>query len=92
MRVAKEHIDMISTVTTSTITTVTTVALVVSVELVAIIALLIFLIQKEVFSFTRSEQAKSVGVFLGKVLNVAIVPLLVSFAFIVVVKVMEVLR
>ena len=83
---------MISTVTTSTVTTVTTIALFVSVELVAIIALLLFLIQKEIFSFTKNERAKTVGVYLSRALNVAIVPLLVSFVFIVLIKVMEVLQ
>lgn len=83
---------MISTVTATTITTITTIALAASLELVAILALLVFLIQKEVFAFTTSPRAKAVGTFLSKALNIAIVPLLVSFAFIVIIKVMEVLQ
>ena len=82
---------MISTVTT-TVTTITTIALAASIQLVAIIALLVFLIQKEMFSFTSTPRAKAVGTFLSKVLNIAIVPLLVSFVFIVIVKVAEVLQ
>jgi hypothetical protein len=82
---------MISTVTT-TVTTITTIALAASIQLVAIIALLLFLIQKEMFSFTSTPRAKAVGAILSKVLNIAIVPLLVSFIFIVIVKVAEVLQ
>ncbi|KAA3665515.1 MAG: hypothetical protein DWQ04_00240 [Chloroflexi bacterium] len=83
---------MISTVTTTTITTISTYALAASLQLVAILALLVFLIQKEVFSFTSGPRAKSLGTVLSKVLNIAIVPLLVSFIFIVIVKVAEVLQ
>lgn len=83
---------MISTVTTTTITSITTLALTTSIELVAILALLLFLIQKEVFSFTSTPKAKAVGAILNKVLNIAIVPLLVSFVFIVIVKVLEVIQ
>ena len=83
---------MISTVTATTVTTITAVTLAASLELVAILALLVFLIQKEVFSFTSTPRAKEVGVFLSKALNVAIVPLFISFGFIVIIKVLEVLQ
>ena len=78
---------MISTVTTSTVTTVSTVALSASLGLIAILALLIFLIQKEILSASTSRHAQT----LSKVLNIAIYPLLASFAFIAFVKVTEVL-
>ncbi len=79
---------MISTVTTTTVTTVTTVALAASLGLIAIVVLLALLIQKEVLSSSTSARAQA----LSRALNVAIVPLLMGFAFIAVVKVMEVLR
>ena len=79
---------MISTVTTATVTTITSVALAASLTLLAIVALLIFLIQKEILSASTSERAQA----LSRVLNVAIIPLLVSFGFIAVVKIAEVLN
>ncbi len=83
---------MISTVTTTTITTITAIALTTSLELVAILALLVFLIQKEILSSTSTPRAKMIGAFFSKALNVAIVPLLLSFGFIVIIKVLEVLQ
>ncbi|HSM55868.1 MAG TPA: hypothetical protein VK879_06910 [Candidatus Sulfomarinibacteraceae bacterium] len=79
---------MISTVTTTTVTTVTTVTLGASLALLAILALLVFLIQKEILSEAEGQRAQA----LSRALNLAIVPLLVSFAFIAVVKVAEVLN
>ncbi len=79
---------MISTVTTSTVTTVTTVALSASLALLAVVALLIFLIQKEIISTSNTERTQA----LSRALNVAIFPLLLSFAFIAFVKVAEVLN
>ena len=78
---------MISTVTTSTVTTVTTVALSASLALLVVIGLLVFLIQKEILSASSSGRAK----ILSRVFNVAVVPLLLSFVFIVVMKVAQVL-
>lgn len=79
---------MISTVTTTTVTTVTTVALSASLTLLAVVALLAFLIQKEILSATEGRRAQA----LSRTLNVAIVPLLVSFVFIAVIKVAQVLN
>lgn len=79
---------MISTVTTTTVSTVTTVALAASLALLAILALLIFLIQKEILSAAKGSRAQA----LSRVLNIAIIPLLMSFIFIAVVKISEVLR
>jgi hypothetical protein len=79
---------MISTVTTSTVTTVTSVALAGSITLMVVLALLAFLIHKEILSVASDARGKA----LNKVLNVAVVPLVISFVFIAVVKVAEVLR
>jgi hypothetical protein len=79
---------MISTVTTSTVTTVTSVALAASLGLVAVLVLLMLLVQKEAVTAVAGPRAKA----FGRVLNTAIVPLLMAFAFIAVVKIGEVLR
>ena len=79
---------MISTVTTTTVSTVTSVALAASLGLIAIVVLLALLIQKEVLTASTSPRARA----LSRVLNTAIVPLLMGFGFIAVVKVLEVLR
>jgi hypothetical protein len=79
---------MISTVTTTTVTTVTTVALAATLSLLAVVALLIFLVQKEILSVASDERAQA----LNRVLNIAIIPLLLSFVFIAAVKVVQVLN
>lgn len=79
---------MISTVTTTTVSTVTTVALSGALALVAVVALLLFLIQKEILSASENARAQA----LSRALNIAIYPLLLSFVFIAVVKVAEVLN
>ncbi|MFN2252846.1 MAG: hypothetical protein ACK2U6_01300 [Candidatus Promineifilaceae bacterium] len=78
---------MLSTVTTSTITTVATAAFAASLTLVAVLGLLILLIQKEAVSTSEGKFSRG----LSRALNVAIVPLLLSFFFIAAVKIMEVL-
>lgn len=78
---------MISTVTTSTVTTVATATFAASLTLVAVLGLLVLLIQKEAVSASDGNVPHG----LSRALNVAIVPLLLSFFFIVVVKVIEVL-
>jgi hypothetical protein len=50
--------------------------------------LLALLIQKEVFAGSSSPRAQA----LSRVLNMAVVPLLLGFGFVAVVKVLEVLR
>jgi hypothetical protein len=81
---------MISTVTTTTVSmiTSTTVALAASLGLIGILTLLSLLIQKELVTAVDSPRARA----FGRVLNVAIVPLLMAFALVVVVRVAEVLR
>ena len=78
---------MISTVTTTTVTTIVSIASGSALAVVGILLLLAFLVQKELASSSESRFA----VALSRVANVAIVPLLVAFAFIVAVKVVEVL-
>ncbi len=78
---------MISTVTTTTVTTVSSVALAASLTLVVVLLLLGLLIQKEIVGSLEAVWAQR----LSKVLNVVLVPALLSFAFVFVVKMMEVL-
>lgn len=79
---------MISTVTTTTVTTVTSIALVASLALLAVVVLLVLLIQKEIVAVSDNPRLHA----WGRVLNMAVVPLLLSFFFIAVVTVAEVLR
>lgn len=74
---------MISTVTTATVSTVTTATatsgvLGVSFSFIAVMALGMLLMQKEIISGNRQEWAQRVS----RVLNVAIVPLLIAFVMI----------
>ena len=74
---------MISTVTTTTVTTILSIASAGSLAVVGILLLLVFLIQKELASASDSRFA----LVLSRVSNVAIVPLLMAFAFVVAVNV-----
>jgi hypothetical protein len=78
---------MISTVTTTTVTTIASVASAGSLAVVGILMLLALLIQKELASASESRFARA----LSRVVNVAIVPLLLGFVYIVAVKVIEAL-
>jgi len=66
---------MISTVTIATISTVTTVAIAGSLSLIGVLLLFALVVQKEVVTSSESSRLKA----LGKILNVAIIPLLVGF-------------
>ncbi|NLX09219.1 MAG: hypothetical protein GXY36_06150 [Chloroflexi bacterium] len=77
---------MISTVTTATVTTVTTVALATTLSAIAMVTLLALLLQKEIVTFSDSDRAQA----LNRRLNVAIVPLLMVFVMLVLVKVIQV--
>ncbi|MBW7959228.1 MAG: hypothetical protein LC131_01860 [Anaerolineae bacterium] len=79
---------MISTVTTTTVTTVTSIAVTASLTLLAVAVLIILLIQKEIISVSDNQKLHA----WGRVINIALVPLLLSFAFIAVVSVMGVLK
>lgn len=77
---------MISTVTATTISTVTTVALAASFGLIIVITLLSLLIQKELVTTADSARTQA----LNRVLNVAIVPLLMAFLMLAVVRIVTV--
>ena len=78
---------MISTVTTTTVTTITSIATAGSLAVVGVLMLLALLAQKELASASDSRYART----LSRIVNVAIVPLLLGFAYIVAVKVIEAL-
>jgi hypothetical protein len=86
------ELPVISTVTTTTVSTVstvtTTVTFAASFALVSVVTLFALLLQKEVVSSTDSPRLQA----LGRTLNVAIVPLLLTFAAILVASIAEVLR
>jgi hypothetical protein len=79
---------MISTVTTTTVTTVAAFATGGALAVVGVLLLLTLLVQKELSSASESRFALA----LNRVLNVAIVPLLLAFVFIVGVKIFQVLQ
>ena len=86
---------MISTVTSTTVSTitssastVTTGALAASLALVSVIILFVLLVQKELVTAADTPRFRA----LGRTLDVAIVPLLMAFAMIVVTRVAEGLR
>jgi hypothetical protein len=79
---------MISTVTTTTVTTVTSIALTASLALIAIVVLMMLLIQKEIISVSDNQKLQA----WGRIINIAIVPLLLSFGFIAAVTIFEVLQ
>ena len=79
---------MVSTVTTSTITTVTTmIGFGVVVGLVAVIALIGFLCAKELAASSENGRRR----LLARSLDIGIVPLIIAFTMIVVMKVVEIL-
>ena len=81
---------MIITITTSTVTTVTTIAamgLAAAISVPAVAALIVFLTTKELASASLSSSSQLTARFL----NVSIVPMIMSFAVIVAVKIAEVL-
>ncbi|MEM2293785.1 MAG: hypothetical protein QXX41_10970 [Nitrososphaerota archaeon] len=78
---------MISSVTTTTVTTVATLAVGAALGAFTSALLILFLATKEVVTVDSRRQL----VFLGKALDVGILPLLMSFILIVVLKVVEIL-
>ncbi|MBC7325743.1 MAG: hypothetical protein H5T99_10590 [Moorella sp. (in: Bacteria)] len=91
---------MISTVTTTTVTTIASTSLAAGLGLAAVLCLIAFLIAKELLDagveVGTSDNGAAVAVYpwlkpLSRALSVGIVPLLIVFGFIVLVKVMAVL-
>ncbi len=81
---------MVTTISTTTVTTVTMIAamgLTAAISMAAAVILVLFLSTKELASAGKSDISMHIGRFLG----IGIVPLLVVFAVIVVVKIIEVL-
>lgn len=88
---------MISTVTTTTVTTIASTTMAAGLGLLATLALIFLLIAKELAGAQHIQTGSGAGSVsyagaLDRVLNVAIVPLLIVFSFIVVVKIIEVLH
>jgi hypothetical protein len=79
---------MISTVTVSTVTTVTTVALAGSVALIGILVLFGLLLQKEVTIISSNRFLRR----MGTILNIAIIPLLISFILILITQAADLIR
>ena len=79
---------MISTVTTTTVSTVSTVTIAGSLAVISIVLLLALLIQKELTTAATGRLPR----ILGRILNVGIVPLLMTFVLIVAVKVIDALK
>jgi uncharacterized protein YejL (UPF0352 family) len=79
---------MVSTVTTSTVMTVTTVAVASSLTLIVVLTMFTLLVQKEVATSARERWARA----LDRALNVGIIPLLLAFLTLVVLRIAEVLR
>ena len=77
---------MVSTVTTSTINIVSDLALATTISILVCLTLLLLLIQKEIISVSNSRRAR----VLGRVLNIAIVPLFIVFVLLLVFKVAQV--
>lgn len=79
---------MISTVTTTTVSTiVSTAVMAATLGLLAVLTLIALLVTKELASASENRRLQ----YLARALNVAILPLLVAFAAIVAVKVVEIL-
>jgi hypothetical protein len=88
---------MISTVTTTTVTTIASTTMAAGLGIFATLALIFLLITKELAGAQNIQAGPGAGSLsysgaLDRVLNVAIVPLLIVFSFIVAVKVIEVLH
>lgn len=82
---------MVTTVTTTTTTTVTTISAA-SLALIAIILLLVLLVQKEIISSVEQGVQGSRLQQLGRALNIAIVPLGLTFVAICIANVLDVLK
>ena len=81
---------MITTVTTSTITTVTTIAtlgLTAAISIAAVVLLMLFLTTKEL----AGASSRGFSLRIAKFVSVGILPLVMAFAVIVVIKIVEVL-
>lgn len=78
---------MISTVTVTTVTTIMAIGLAASLTVFSVILVIALLTSKELLSASSGARQK----FLARSFNISIIPLLLAFAVIVAVKVMEIL-
>jgi len=88
---------MISTVTTTTVTTIASTTMAAGLGLLATLALIVLLIAKELAGAQNLQTAGGAGSVsyagaLDRILNAAIIPLLIVFTLIVVVKIIQVLH
>jgi len=86
---------MISTVTITTVTTIASIAGMVGLGVLAVVFLIILLTTKELVSSAEDPGKKRKNLLLkalSRFLNVAIIPLIIVFALIVVSKVIQVLH
>lgn len=79
---------MIATITTTTVTTVTTIALTGSLALLSVTVLLALLVQKEIGAVAADHRIRQ----MSRALNIAIAPLLIAFALIVISRIANVLH
>lgn len=80
---------MISTVvTTSTVSTVAATAVTSSLAIIGILVLIALLVQKEIFSAEETKRSQRVS----KALNIALPSMLITFIFIVIAKIIEVIK
>ena len=78
---------MVSTVTVTTVSTIAAMGLIASLSVFAVILLVAFLVSKELLMASTGYRKK----FITRTLNISIIPLLISFTVIVVIKIVEIL-
>jgi hypothetical protein len=78
---------MVSTVTVTTVTTIAAVSFIATLSIMGVILLIGLLVSKELLSASDGSRSK----FVGRVLNIGIIPLVLSFSVIVVLKIIEIL-
>ncbi|HJX03961.1 MAG TPA: hypothetical protein VJ488_05320 [Dehalococcoidia bacterium] len=78
---------MVSTVTVTTVTTIAAMGLIATLSIFGVILLIALLTSRELLMASSGERKK----FIGRTLNVSIIPLLLSFTVIVALKVIQVL-
>ena len=83
----REQKNMVATVTVATVATIAAVGLAASISLFSVILLIGFLTSKELLAASGGVRQKS----LGRLLSISIVPLLISFAVIIGLKIAEIL-
>ncbi len=78
---------MVSTVTVTTVTTIAAMGAIAALSIFGVVLLICLLTSKELLMASSGARRK----FLGRTLNISIIPLVISFAVIVALKVAEIL-